>query len=98
MEKWVTHAFVSMFFAGFASVIARMGLSRISGELGLTVRTLFHGRAQKVGDVATVALMGKGSVRVAMLPAWLVLRGAITLRQVLGAGLMMAGLWVNARK
>jgi bacterial/archaeal transporter family protein len=41
MEKWVFYAFLSMVFAGFTSVIAKMGLAGISGELGLTVRTLF---------------------------------------------------------
>lgn len=41
MEKWVLYAFISMFFAGFTSVIAKMGLNGISGELGLTIRTLF---------------------------------------------------------
>ena len=41
MEKWVAYAFISMFFAGFTSVIAKMGLAGISAELGLTVRTLF---------------------------------------------------------
>jgi transporter family protein len=30
-----------MVFAGFTSVIAKMGLTGISGELGLTVRTVF---------------------------------------------------------
>lgn len=30
-----------MFFAGFTSVIAKLGLSGISGELGLAVRTVF---------------------------------------------------------
>ncbi|MCD4532416.1 MULTISPECIES: EamA family transporter [Pseudomonas] len=41
MEKWVIYACLSMFFAGFTSVIAKMGLNGISAELGLTVRTLF---------------------------------------------------------
>lgn len=41
MEKWVGYAFLSMFFAGFTSVIAKAGLHGISSELGLTVRTLF---------------------------------------------------------
>ena len=41
MERWVIYAFLSMFFAGFTSVIAKQGLVGISGELGLTVRTLF---------------------------------------------------------
>jgi len=41
MDKWVTYAIVSMIFAGFTSVIAKMGLAGISGELGLAVRTVF---------------------------------------------------------
>ncbi|MFN3586095.1 MAG: EamA family transporter [Moraxellaceae bacterium] len=41
MDKWVTYALISMVFAGFTSVIAKLGLSGISGELGLAVRTLF---------------------------------------------------------
>ncbi|MDA3256946.1 EamA family transporter [Pseudomonas aeruginosa] len=140
MEKWVAYAFISMFFAGFTSVIAKAGLTGISGELGLTIRTLFvcgfvlmfaawavplqevaavNGRnllwlglsgvttalswifyykALKVGDVATVALIDKGSVVVAMLLAWLVLREVITLRMLAGAGLIVAGLLVIAKK
>lgn len=140
MEKWVAYAFVSMFFAGFTSVIAKMGLAGISGELGLTIRTLFvfgfvlafaawavpmqelagvssrnllwlglsgvttslswifYYKALKVGDVATVALIDKGSVAVAMLLAWLLLREIITLRMVVGAALIVAGLIVIAKK
>ena len=41
MDKWIVYALVSMVFAGFTSVIAKMGLVGISGELGLTVRTIF---------------------------------------------------------
>jgi uncharacterized membrane protein len=41
MDKWVAYALVSMVFSGFTSVIAKMGLAGISGELSLTVRTLF---------------------------------------------------------
>lgn len=41
MKNWVIFAFISMFFAGFTSVIAKQGLVGISGELGLTIRTLF---------------------------------------------------------
>jgi transporter family protein len=140
MEKWVAYAFISMFFAGFTSVIAKMGLTGISAELGLTVRTLFvcafvlvfaawavptqevtsitsrnlywlglsgvttalswifYYKALKVGDVATVALIDKGSVVVAMLLAGLVLREVITLRMIAGAGLIVAGLLVIAKK
>lgn len=41
MDRWVVYAIVSMAFAGFTSVIAKHGLSGISGELGLVVRTCF---------------------------------------------------------
>lgn len=41
MEKWILYAIVSMIFAGFTSVIAKIGLSGISAELGLSVRTCF---------------------------------------------------------
>ncbi|MCJ8207060.1 EamA family transporter [Pseudomonas sp. RGM2987] len=140
MEKWVIYACISMFFAGFTSVIAKMGLSGISAELGLTVRTLFvclfvllfaawavpvqqitqvsqqnllwlgvsgvttalswifYYKALKVGDVATVALIDKGSVIVAMLLAWVVLREVITVRTLIGAALIVGGLVVIARK
>ncbi|MFZ4683157.1 MAG: EamA family transporter, partial [Terrimicrobiaceae bacterium] len=40
MKTWVLYAIISMIFAGVTSVIAKMGLVGISGELGLTVRTL----------------------------------------------------------
>jgi transporter family protein len=41
MKPWILFAIVSMVFAGFTSVIAKMGLTGISGELGLAVRTGF---------------------------------------------------------
>lgn len=41
MEKWSLYALISMVFAGFTSVIATLGLSGISGDLGLAVRTCF---------------------------------------------------------
>ncbi|HEY1231206.1 MAG TPA: EamA family transporter, partial [Ramlibacter sp.] len=41
MQRWVAYAFVSMFFAGFTSVIAKKGLAGISADLGLAVRTCF---------------------------------------------------------
>ena len=140
MEKWVFYAIVSMFFAGFTSVIAKLGLAGISGELGLTIRTLFvcgfvlifavfsvpivelpsvnqrnllwlglsgvttslswifYYKALKSGDVATVALIDKGSVVVSMFLAMVVLREVITLRMVAGAALIVSGLLVIAKK
>lgn len=41
MEKWILYAIISMAFAGFTSVIAKLGLVGISGDLGLAVRTCF---------------------------------------------------------
>lgn len=41
MKTWVVYAVISMIFAGFTSVIAKMGLAGISGELGLALRTAF---------------------------------------------------------
>lgn len=140
MEKWVIFAIISMVFAGFTSVIAKVGLAGISGELGLSIRTIFvavfvlgfaliavpvaeisqvtphnllwlglsgvttavswvfYYKALKLGDVATVALIDKGSVVVAMALAWLLLKEVITLRMMLGAALILSGLLVIARK
>lgn len=41
MERWVLFALVSMVFAGLTAVIAKHGLTGISGGLGLAVRTGF---------------------------------------------------------
>jgi transporter family protein len=41
LDRWVRNALISMVFAGFTSVIAKHGLTRISGELGLAIRTCF---------------------------------------------------------
>jgi transporter family protein len=41
MKSWVLFAFLSMFFAGVTSVIAKMGLNGISADVGMTIRTCF---------------------------------------------------------
>lgn len=41
MERWVVYALISTVFAGCTSVIAKMGLSGITGELGIAVRSCF---------------------------------------------------------
>lgn len=41
MERWVVYALLAMACAGVTAVIAKIGLRDITGELGLTVRTLF---------------------------------------------------------
>jgi transporter family protein len=140
MERWVLYAFISMFFAGFTAVIGKHGLSGISSELGLTIRTIFvfffvlvfavmfvspaevrnlqksnyiwlgfsglaaalswifYYKALKIGDVATVALIDKGSVVIAIILAWVLLKEAITLRLIVGAAFIVAGLFVIAKK
>jgi transporter family protein len=41
MKPWIIYALISMVFAGFTSVIAKLGLAGISSELGLAIRTCF---------------------------------------------------------
>lgn len=71
-----------------------LGLSGMTTALSW----VFYYKALKVGDVATVALIDKGSVVIAMLLAWLLLKEVITLRLVLGAALIVAGLVIIAKK
>lgn len=59
---------------------------------------IFYYKALKIGDVATVALIDKGSVVIAILIAWWLLKEAITLRLIVGALLIVAGLFVIAKK
>ena len=62
MKTWVVFALLSMVFAGFTSVIAKMGLQGISGDLGLAVRTVvvfalvmaFAAVVVPMSDVATL--------------------------------------------
>lgn len=140
MKPWLLHAFVAMIFAGLTTVIAKQGLTGVSAELGIAVRTVFvfffvlvfvafavpmaeiktihqpsliwlsisafttavswiyFYKALKEGDVATVALIDKGSVIVAVILAWIFLKEALTLRIVAGAALVVAGLIIISRR
>ncbi len=140
MKPWILFAVISMVFAGFTSVVAKMGLSGITGELGLTVRTLFvlffvlvfavftvplnafstltrdnffwlgvsgvttalswifYYKALKDGEVSTIAIIDKGSMVVAVLLAFFILKEQITPRVLLGALFMVIGLFIIARK
>jgi transporter family protein len=63
MQKWIGYAFISMVFAGFTSVIAKLGLAGITSDLGLAIRTcfvfvfvlLFAGAVVPASDVRNVA-------------------------------------------
>ncbi len=59
---------------------------------------IYFYKALKVGDIATVTLIDKGSTVVAILLAWLVFKEVITLRIMIGAGLIIAGLLVISKK
>lgn len=59
---------------------------------------IFYYKALKIGNVATIALIDKGSVIVAILLAWWLLKEAITWRVACGALLIVAGLVVIAKK
>ena len=59
---------------------------------------IFYYKALKVGDVATVALIDKGSVVIAMILAWVLLKEVISLRMVFGAAFIVLGLIVISKK
>ncbi len=96
--------FVLMFAAFFVSADEIKHLQKANylwlGLSGITTALswVFYYKALKVGDVATVALIDKGSVLVAILLAWWLLKEVITVRILLGAALIMLGLWVVAKK
>jgi transporter family protein len=41
MPQWMKFALISMFFAGFTSVIAKHGMKEVSGEMAIFIRTNF---------------------------------------------------------
>ena len=59
---------------------------------------IFYYKVLKMGDVATVALIDKGSVIIAILLAWWLLKEQITSRVASGAMLIMAGLIIIYKK
>ena len=62
------------------------------------VSWVFYYKALKIGDVATVALIDKGSVIIAIILAWVLLKEVITLRMMIGAAFIVLGLLVIAKK
>lgn len=96
--------FVGLFSVIFVPVESYKSLSQQNllwlGASGATTALswIFYYKALKIGDVATVALIDKGSVVIAMLLAWLVLKEVITLRMIIGAAFIVAGLLIIARK
>ncbi|MBU3735967.1 MAG: EamA family transporter [Methylobacterium sp.] len=101
---------VFVFFFVMAFVLFAVPLAEVkaidSASLGwlaisaftTAVSWVYFYKALKHGDVATVALVDKGSVLVAVILAWLFLKEVLTLRLVLGAALIVAGLLLISRK
>lgn len=96
--------FVLLFAAAVVPVAEISSLQKTNfiwlGVSGATTALswVFYYKALKIGDVATVALIDKGSVVIAMLLAWLVLKETITLRLIIGASFIVAGLFIIAKK
>lgn len=59
---------------------------------------IFYFKALKIGDIATVALIDKGSVVVSVLLAWWLFKEIITFRMVIGAMLIITGMMVISKK
>ena len=100
--------FVCLFVLGFAACVipsrelatinaANLFWLALSGVM-TTLSWIFYYKALKLGDVGTVVLIDKGSVVVALLLAWWLLREVMSFRMVVGAGLIVAGLIVIAKK
>ena len=63
-----------------------------------TLSWIFYYKALKLGEVSTLALIDKGSGLISILLAWWVLKEQITLRTVLGGGLIVGGLLVLVKR
>lgn len=102
----------TLFVCGFILIFAFLSSTSIDFKalqkdnyfwLGLSALTttgswIFYYKALKLGDVPTVALIDKGSVIVAILLAWWLLKEAITWRIACGAILILVGLIVISKK
>lgn len=73
MKIWISYAIVSMFLAGLTGVVAKKGLDGISGDLGLTVRTLFVFLFTLIFALVAVPFKDWASLKT---PNWLWLAGS----------------------
>lgn len=104
----VRTAFVFIFMIAFAAaVVPREDFPKLTAHhylfLALSAGTtaaswVCYYRAIQAGEVATVNLIDKGSLVVAVLLAWLLLGEKLSPRILVGCGLMIAGLVVASRK
>jgi bacterial/archaeal transporter family protein len=73
MKIWIVYAISSMFLAGLTAVIAKKGLEGISGDLGLTVRTLFVFLFTLIFAIVAVPIKDWSLLK---MPNWLWLAGS----------------------
>ena len=102
----VRTVFVFGFVAMFASMfVKRSELQLLTAKnywfLGLSGVTtalswIFYYKALKLGDVATIAIIDKGSFIIAVLLGWLILGERITWRIAVGSAFILVGLWIVA--
>lgn len=59
---------------------------------------IFYYKALKMGDVATVALIDKGSVVVSVLLAWWLFKEVVTVRMIIGAVFIVIGIIVISKR
>jgi len=97
--------FFVMVFVAFAVPLAEIKAIQQPSLMWLGVSAfttavswIYFYKALKDGDVATVALIDKGSVVVAVILAWIFLKEVLTLRIVLGSALIVAGLIIISRR
>lgn len=102
MDRWVLYAIISMVFAGFTSVIAKLGLTGISGDLGLAIRTcfvfvfvlLFAGAVVPIGQLEALSwknFMWLGLSGVTTAGSWIFYYRAIKLGEVSTVALIDKG-------
>lgn len=104
----VRSLYVTLFISGFAFLFVAPGEWKTLqndnliwlgvSSLTTAISWIYFYKALKIGDIATVTLIDKGSTVVAILLAWLIFKEAITLRIALGAALIIAGLLVISRR
>ena len=81
----------------FSSLTSRNIAWLAASALLTSLSWIFYYKAIKLGDVSTVALIDKGSVVIAVLLAFIVLKEPLTLNKCAGGALMLAGLFLIAR-
>ena len=102
----------TVFVFGFIAIFAGLFVKRAELQLltaknywflglsGVTTAAswIFYYKALKLGDVATIAIIDKGSFLIAVLLGWIILGEKLTWRIALGSGCILIGLWIVAKR